>query len=117
MGCEVWIGRAQELVASSLGCLTFAHIVKGCGKPLWVLAEEAKRLTPGEPPSPYQQPDRERLVGDMPVSAYIHEAEASRHVLDSGAIYPRSETLPAKLVEAVVSERGFHEGASRRFTP
>lgn len=112
MGCEVWLGRQEELIASSLGCLTFAHIVTGCGKPLWVLAEQAKQLTAAARLSPYHEPSGPRDVGPLPVSAYIHEADAARWVAreatDKPRTYPRSETVPADLIAAVVSEEGFH---------
>ncbi len=117
MGCEAWIGRQDELVANSLGCLTFAHIVRGCGKALWVLAERAKKLTSLVPRSPYGKSRPKSQVGPMPASAYVHEAEASRYLARSSETYPRSETVPAGLVSAVVSEDKFREGDDTLFTP
>lgn len=118
MGCEVWIGREAELIASSLGCLTFAQVAKSSGCPLWVFAEEAKRLHSDDRWSPYRDPawgDRLPPIPTLPLSVYIQEAPGLRHAVGSPVSYPRSETVPEGLVTAIISERGVLLGGRRRF--
>jgi hypothetical protein len=101
MGCEALLENGD--VANSLGALVFAQVVKKNGGKLWVLTERAKKC-PDEKRqcSPWHTPDVK--PGELPVSAFMHEPAASAAARKLTTEYPRSEIVPACLIDCIITE-------------
>ncbi|MBP8951713.1 MAG: hypothetical protein KBI47_04940 [Armatimonadetes bacterium] len=108
MGCEALVSGCNRPpfgvtdVANSLGAVAVAELAKSADVPVWILTETTKaycdRLA-----SAWTRGGA-RTSGQVPVSAFHHEAAASVAARENTARYPRSELIPASLINAIVTD-------------
>lgn len=107
MGCEALIrpkghrlAQRTTKVANSLGCLATAQLARMNNVPLWVLTEAGK----GDPNPEVScwVPDAKTEVGWVPVQSFMHEVGAADATREQHTELPRSEVIPADLIDAII---------------